>query len=444
MDEGRPPSWNRLLETMDTLSRLSAGELTGSTRLDLRCGLTEFPREIFALADTLEILDLSGNRLSSLPGDFAQLRRLKILFCSDNEFRHLPAVVGECPALEMVGFKANRIETVDAAAFPPLLRWLILTDNRIAALPGSIGRCGRLQKLMLAGNQLEQLPDEMAACVNLELIRLSANRFREFPEWLFEMPRLAWLALAGNPWLEISCREEMKEIAWSDLELDELLGEGASGVIHRARWQEQSVAVKLFKGAMTSDGLPEQEMAASVAAGSHPNLVGVLGKISHHPDGRNGLVMPLVDPGFLILAAPPNFDSCTRDVYAADLQFGLAEVLKKLLALASAAQHLHERGIAHGDFYAHNILRNAAGDCLLGDFGAASFYPPEVDLERIEVRAFGCLLEELLTRGDFEAADQEAVESLWELQGRCVAEVVRDRPGFAVISEGLGEIGLKS
>ena len=429
---------------MGTLSRLRAGELTGSTRLDLRGGLTEFPREIFDLADTLEILDLSGNRLSELPEDFARLRRLKILFCSENEFSHLPPVLGECPALEMVGFKANRIETVAAGAFPPLLRWLILTDNRITELPGSIGRCGRLQKLMLAGNQLEQLPAEMAACVNLELVRLAANRFREFPGWLFELPRLAWLALAGNPWLEISCSEEMPEIAWQDLQPEAQLGEGASGVIHRARWQERPVAVKIFKGAVTSDGLPEHEMAACLASGSHPNLIGVLGKISGHPDGSNGLVMPLVDPGFLILARPPDFESCTRDVYPADRRFRLAGVLRKLLALASAAWHLHQRGIAHGDFYAHNILRNDDGDCLLGDFGAASFYPREVALERIEVRAFGCLLEELLTRADFETADRDTVACLWELQEKCISEIVRERPGFDEILEGLGEIGLKS
>lgn len=429
---------------MDTLSKLRAGELTGSTRLDLRCGLTEFPREILELADTLEILNLSGNRLSELPEDLARLRKLRILFCSENEFRHLPAVLGDCPALEMIGFKANRIETVDTRAFPPLLRWLILTDNRIGALPGSIGRCGRLQKLMLAGNRLEELPDAMAACVNLELIRLSANRFRGFPEWLFELPRLAWLGLAGNPWTEIAVGMEMPEIAWVQLELEEKLGEGASGVIHRAVWRERAVAVKIFKGGMTSDGLPEQEMAVCLAAGNHPNLIGVLGGISDHPDGRSGLVMPLVDPGFVNLAGPPDFASCTRDVYPSDCRFSLTGIMRKVLALAAAARHLHERGIAHGDFYAHNILRNAASDCLLGDFGAASFYPPEFDLERIEVRAFGCLLEELLERGDFTEGEEAHVADLWELHGRCDSEVVRERPDFDEVGKRLAAIHSKS
>lgn len=37
---------------MNTLAQLKAGQLAGITRLDLSCGLTEFPREIFELADS--------------------------------------------------------------------------------------------------------------------------------------------------------------------------------------------------------------------------------------------------------------------------------------------------------------------------------------------------------------------------------------------------------
>jgi hypothetical protein len=127
------------------------------------------------------------------------LHRLRIVFCSDNPFTELPAVLGRCPSLEMIGFKANRIEHVPAESLPPTLRWLVLTDNRIEQLPSSIGQCPRLQKLMLAGNRLRALPPELAACRNLEL-RLSANALEAFPHWLLTLPRLSWLAMAGNPW----------------------------------------------------------------------------------------------------------------------------------------------------------------------------------------------------------------------------------------------------
>ena len=97
---------------MHTLEQLHSGELKGIQRLQLRCGLTEFPREIFELADSLEILDLSGNQLSALPDDLPRLHKLRVIFCSDNPFTELPEVLGQCTQLSMVGFKANRIAHV--------------------------------------------------------------------------------------------------------------------------------------------------------------------------------------------------------------------------------------------------------------------------------------------------------------------------------------------
>ena len=103
--------------SVETLARLRSGALAGAQRLDLRdAGLTEFPPEIHALADTLEVLDLSRNALDSLPDDLPRLHRLRVIFCSDNRFTDLPAVLGRCAQLEMVGFKANRIRAVPAAA----------------------------------------------------------------------------------------------------------------------------------------------------------------------------------------------------------------------------------------------------------------------------------------------------------------------------------------
>jgi hypothetical protein len=435
----------------DTLSQLRAGKLAGIKRLDLSAGLTEFPREIFDLADSLEILNLSQNKLSALPDDFGRLRKLRILFCSENAFTDLPAVLGTCPSLSMVGFKSNQINTVDEASLPPTLRWLILTDNHISQLPSSVGRCRSLQKLMLSGNRIEHLPDEMSACVNLELLRLSSNQFRELPQWLLSLPRLSWLAFAANPFSETSDEPPAtSEIDWADIVLQEKLGEGASGIIYQAHWHHDPdlaalpVAVKVFKGAVTSDGLPVSEMAGSITAGVHLNLIQVIGKITNQPDGTLGLVMALIDPVFVNLAGPPSFDSCTRDIYSDDQTFSVATALRLALGVASAAAHLHERGILHGDLYGHNVLWKPDGECLLGDFGASSVYQPDSGvvacaLQSIEVRAFGCLLEELLTRCVTENHDGLVMESLWSLQVRCVSPEVPTRPLFSAVQSELQE-----
>jgi hypothetical protein len=442
---------------LNTLTQLRNGELTGITRLTLACGLTEFPREIFDLADTLEILDLSGNALSALPDDLPRLHKLRILFCSDNQFTELPAVLGQCKQLTMVGFKANQIRCVPAQALPRTLRWLILTDNQVQALPGEIGECTQLQKLMLAGNQLHSLPAELVHCTRLELVRIAANRLTEFPTVLLSLPRLAWLAFAGNPFcavLETSALANTgaSGLAWTRLQLGHVLGEGASGVIHHAHLDSEDaaiaphpVAVKLFKGAVTSDGLPHCEMAACIHAGGHPHLIPLLGKVVHHPNGANGLVMELIATEFVNLAGPPSLDSCTRDVYAPDQGFAVDTLLRIARGMASAARHMHAQGLMHGDLYAHNILHNAQGTALLGDFGAASFYAPEdaalADaLQRIEVRAFACLLEELLVRSPEFSDAPERYRTLSRLQRNCASDVCDTRPLFLEIEQTLRDL----
>ena len=229
---------------MHTLSQLRAGELAGITRLDLSCGLTSFPDEIFNLADSLEILNLSGNALSNLPDDLPKLHKLRVIFCSDNLFTALPEVLGQCLRLEMVGFKANQINTVSEKSLPKKLRWLILTDNKITELPSVLGSCIDLQKLMLSGNQLQTLPVEMAACRRLELLRISANDFTALPELLLSLPKLAWLAYAGNPFSDtyeaaVTAEQKITCIDWATIELQQSLGEGASGIIYRANYLQK-------------------------------------------------------------------------------------------------------------------------------------------------------------------------------------------------------------
>jgi hypothetical protein len=438
---------------MHTLEQLRTGKLIGIERLKLACGLTEFPSEIFNLADTLEILDLSDNALSALPDDLPRLTKLRIIFCSDNQFTELPEILGQCPQLSMVGFKANLIRKVSAKSLPAKLRWLILTDNQIEELPAEIGKCKQLQKLMLAANRLRALPVELAACSQLELLRIAANRLTELPGWLLCLPRLTWLAYAGNPFCEerelaAFTGTPVTSIGWDELEIHHKLGEGASGVIHRAEHRNGSdsrtVAVKLFKGAVTSDGLPRCEMAACISAGEHPNLIPLQGEVKDHPSGVKGLVMSLIDPAFANLAGPPSLESCTRDIYPRGKCFDLASMLGIAQGIASASKHLHRLGIMHGDLYGHNILHCSQGRTLLGDFGAASFFTPEAshanELQRLEVRAFGFLLEELIERCNEPAESRPILERLACLKTACLNDEMASRPLFEDIERMLSAL----
>ncbi|WP_223159281.1 leucine-rich repeat-containing protein kinase family protein [Vibrio sp. Y2-5] len=436
---------------MHTLEQLRSGELHGIRRLKLSCGLTEFPQEIFSLSETLEILDLTGNQLSSLPNNLEQLTKLRVIFCSQNRFKQLPTVLGRCSSLSMVGFKSNQITDVPAASLPPQLRWLILTDNRVQSLPENIGQCSKLQKLMLAGNQLSSLPESLALCHRLELIRMSANQLEALPEWIFTLPKLTWLAYAGNPFVERleaqALENSMAGIHWHQLDMNELLGEGASGLIYRASLSRgevnHPVAVKLFKGAMTSDGLPMCEMASTMIAGQHYALTQTLGRIQHHPSGTDGLVMELIPDEFNNLAQPPSLESCTRDVYSPEKQFSTSALFSVAVAIADAVNHLHQQGVMHGDLYAHNILTTPSGEALLSDYGAASFFDADehyqaARLQRIEARAFGCLLEELTERCD--DLNEDVRKKLDALIENCLEPEIMARPTFENICSALRSI----
>ncbi|WP_010134880.1 leucine-rich repeat-containing protein kinase family protein [Ochrovirga pacifica] len=425
---------------LHTLEALKSGALLGSKKVKLACGLSEFPQELFTLANSLEILDLSDNNLSELPKNMSDFKHLKIVFFARNKFQKFPSELADCPELSMVGFRSNQIKEIPEHVFPKKLRWLILTDNKITYLPNSIGTCSLLQKCGLAGNQLLELPEAMANCKNLELLRISCNQLQKFPLWLFQLPKLAWIAFSGNP--ATHQPEQLHNLAsyhWQDFELNTLLGEGASGVIYKALWKSKSteVAIKLFKGTVTTDGLPEDEMKVSIATGLHLNLIPVIGQLKHHPEQQKGLVMELIPAECNNLGNPPSLATCTRDTFDKGTSFSSRELLHICQGIASVAAHLHKKGIQHGDLYAHNILIHPSGKAILGDFGAASFYDVRSSLskfiERVEVRAFGCLVEDILQLTSTNTMPPEK-RTAWEaLITVCCHPTVDKRPCFSEI-----------
>jgi hypothetical protein len=442
------------MANIQSLDGLRSGQYKGTKRLKLSSSLVEFPREILDLFETLEVLDLSNSTISSLPKDISRLHKLKIAFFSDCNFTTFPVQLAQCRSLEMIAFKNNHMTTIPPNSFPRKLRWLILTNNLITSLPASIGQCHRLQKCMLAGNRLTSLPDGMEQCRKLGLLRLSCNNISSLPSWLFELPELSFLSFAGNPCTQTITGGTAQEIvSWSSLSVQYLLGEGASGIIskgvHNGPNGEKDVAIKLFKGELTSDGSPMDEMNTCIAAGRHPNLIDTIGWIHDHPEKR-GLVLQLIPPHYINLGLPPTLASCTRDSFHTETVFSVSQCKEILLGIAGAAEHLHDRGIAHGDLYAHNILIDKSGHALLGDFGAATIYGKNhvqrQTIEKIEVLAFGHLIEDLLglvervldhEGGILEEKDVTVIEELNALHYNCSNPVVEGRPTFAEIKGAL-------
>lgn len=426
---------------MHNLAQLKSGELSGVKRLQISEELTEFPVEIFSLSESLEILDLSGNQLSHLPDNLADLVNLKILFCSNNLFSEIPAVLATCPKLEMIGFKSNQITCLAENVLPLETRWLILTDNKLQNLPNSLGDLKQLQKLMLAGNQLTEIPKSIKHCKNLELLRVSANHLTELPDELLNLPKLSWLAFSGNHFCKTEAEhtKDSNTVSLNDIELHELIGEGASGLIHRAKWAksyaepkraeglivEKNIAVKLFKGAVTSDGYPHDELAICLQVKEHTNLVKMLAVLNDQE--HSGMVMSLIPKKFFNLGQPPTLQTCTRDTFSEDFSLSAMSVLSILIQVADSMAHLHQQGVCHGDLYAHNILINKKDSVLLGDFGAASCFTllpkkQQAHAIQLEIRAFANLIEDLLSITEKSAMGNYLSNTLEEFVAYCREE----------------------
>ena len=141
-------------------------------------GLTEARRRIAEAAKTeADTLDLGGLGLVDLTPLLDGLPPLPAV--------HTLNLGPAEPVREMPYFErteadkklCNAVETLPAALFDlfPRLQELDLDNNRLAALPESIGRMAGLQRLWLAYNQLTALPESIGQMAGLERLWLDGN-----------------------------------------------------------------------------------------------------------------------------------------------------------------------------------------------------------------------------------------------------------------------------
>jgi len=329
------------------------------TELDLTsAGLTTtLPDSLRPSLGSLHKLNLAHNALSTLPEWLDEAVHLRTLFLLGNAFESVPVVVGRLPSLFMLSFKSNRLTGttgIPPGALPATLGWLILTDNALTGLPtdGTFGRLTRLRKCMLASNRLSALPSDIDKCEALELIRLSDNCLpaRELDK-LARLPRLAWIAYGGQQRVtapEVSTRVDTIEggaLPFDSglLTIGSLLGEGASGFVHRATFEGKEIALKVYKQA-SSDGRPIDEVEVAVSIPAHPSLPRILNVFAG--ENKLALAIELVENA-TVLGKTPSFDSCTRDVYGPTQTIKPERAVAIALRIAQAARHLHANKVMY-------------------------------------------------------------------------------------------------
>jgi len=150
-------------------------------------------------------------------------------------------------------------------------------------------------------------------------------------------------------------------------ELRNVLGEGGRATVFRAFDQKLGVdrAVKVLRKSGPWAHKPHQvrfeREARILAQFDHPNILRVHEHSHHDAD----------DPPFMVL------DFCVGGSLEERIQRGVippAQALAYTLQAAHALEHAHRKGVVHRDVKPANLLVDAAGQAVLGDFGIAKDY----------------------------------------------------------------------
>lgn len=416
------------------------GNLTALTRLNLGGNLlSELPPQIGKLQALVD-LDVSCNRLESLPDALGQLSALRYLNAMGNRLAALPDTLGGCTALVRLGLKANRL-----VALPPSigrlasLVELYVTDNFLESLPPEMGGCTSLVKLQASFNRLRGLPAELGRLPRLEMLRVASCEIEEVPAALRDAPRLAWMSLASNPVCRAVSPRKPPSVRLADLNLGRKLGDGASGEVFLGFWQGRQVAVKIFVKDRSPDGHSRDEMAIAFSV-SEKHLVRVVAWLEE----PLGLVMEFAEGA--PIAEKPNLQSLLRCRWAPSQTFSLGWLLRVAIGVAGALEHMHYRGIAHGDVYAHNVMADETGHATLCDYGASFPYHKggPVPYEAHEVRAYGLMLGDMVQRLDIGFEGMEALlaaqRELLSLVQQCTGGPPARRPTFGAVGRRLRAI----
>ena len=377
----------------------------------------------------LRVLDLGFNRLTLVPKCIGDLASLQLLNLAHNQLTTLPAEIGKLTQLQVLGLRSNQLSALPAEVGElQALHSLFLTDNKLSELPGTLGKLRKLRKLQAASNCLTGLPAELfAGACELEMLRVPCNRIASLPATMASHPKLCWVSLAGNPAWSAgpATQREVSLVRDDDIAYDDsgtALGpSGASGGVFAATWQGRRVAVKRFVDAVSPDGAPADEMAVARAV-HHPRCVDVLA-VAEPP--HRAMVMTHIQGK--PLGGRPGGKSLLRCTYPPDQRWPTSFAVRCALDVAQACGACAAAGVCHGDVYAHNVVVDADGRATLVDFGAAFAFPATcgIDFQRLEVRAFGLLLQELGDR-----CLPERHEGLSALAAKCMDTTVAGRPSF--------------
>ncbi|XP_052462030.1 leucine-rich repeat and calponin homology domain-containing protein 1-like isoform X11 [Carassius gibelio] len=162
----------------------SSGFLNLSTRK-----LKEFPRTAsnYDLTDTVEA-ELSKNRLIDIPSEVCHLVSLETLNLYHNCIRSIPDSIISLQSLTCLNISRNQLSVLPACVCGLPLRVLNASNNKLNALPESIGQLTNLMELDVSCNEITALPRHIGQLRALRELNVHRNLLCVLPEDLADLP----------------------------------------------------------------------------------------------------------------------------------------------------------------------------------------------------------------------------------------------------------------
>ncbi|KAJ6240072.1 hypothetical protein M0813_24412 [Anaeramoeba flamelloides] len=171
-------SWNRLSSLPKEIEKLRV------TSLQIHHNkFATVPPQIFKIT-TLRNLGLDYNKLSKIPEKLSQLPKLSGLSLRHNNFTKFPFGTIQMQTLIWLSFDDNEIESIPKtfSQIFPNLQYLYFRHNGITSIPSNFWDLQQLKDVYFSDNLIPEIPNGISKCAKLRIFVIDNNLIRKLPQ----------------------------------------------------------------------------------------------------------------------------------------------------------------------------------------------------------------------------------------------------------------------
>ncbi|WP_051336216.1 leucine-rich repeat domain-containing protein [Aquimarina latercula] len=167
--------------------------------------ISEIPRQIEDLSNNLRVLNLGGNQIEIIPGEFFSLEKLTDLRMYTNMLVDIPSDINKLTELRYLSLSNNALQTLPSELFElSELNTLFINNIELLEVPQEITNLSKLTSLGISSNQLGSVPDHVLEIETLTRLDIYNAGISTIPAGITKLSNLRRLQLSGNNLVEIN------------------------------------------------------------------------------------------------------------------------------------------------------------------------------------------------------------------------------------------------